>query len=85
MRVNLSFNEKNEKENQIVRFLETKLNATAYIKEMLYQLSTGNEISYNINNLKEKGNNYNSIDTIPSNNIEKEEYEQILGVESIPL
>ncbi|MCF0163173.1 MAG: hypothetical protein HUJ88_11440 [Fusobacterium necrophorum] len=86
MRVNLSFNEKNEKENRIIEFLETKLNATAYIKEMLYQMSFGNEISNNINNLSERGNNYNCINPIPPEDTEiKEEYEEILNIESVPL
>ena len=84
MRVNLSFNEKNEKENKIIEFLETKLNATAYIKEMLYQLSIGNDITNYINNLNERGHNNNSISSV-QHKVKEEEFEEILNLESVPL
>ena len=41
MRVNLSLNKNNSKDERIIKFLESKYNASAYIKEVLYQLSYG--------------------------------------------
>lgn len=36
MRVNLSLNKNNSKDERIIKFLESKYNASAYIKEVLY-------------------------------------------------
>ena len=37
MRLFFSLNPKKEKENDLINFLDSKLNAAAYIKEILYQ------------------------------------------------
>lgn len=41
MRINLSLNENNSKDKKIIDFLESRYNASAYIKEVLYQLASG--------------------------------------------
>ncbi|MGL5151791.1 MAG: hypothetical protein ACRC7N_14590 [Clostridium sp.] len=74
MRVNIYLNEKNLNDKKIIEFLETKYNSSAYIKELLFALSTGSGIEI----------------LTPGTNVkdevkEEEVYEKIIGLNDVDL
>lgn len=46
MRINLTLNDNNERDKTIIDFLNTRYSACSYIKELLYQVAKGNNISF---------------------------------------
>ena len=75
MRINLTFNDTNERDKTIIDFLNTRYSASAYIKELLYQVSKGNNIPINNNPA------INNKTTEKS----KEEYEELENLNDIDL
>lgn len=75
MRINVYLNEENEKDKKIIKYLESKYNSQAYIKEMLFSLA--NEVNL-IETKIEKYNDKDSIENI-------EVFEEIKGIDSIEL
>lgn len=80
MRLNIYLNEKNPKEKQVIDFLESKLNKSAFIKELLYQES--NKINF-IENVPYKEMNLKLVDTLKTPTKLEEEYEEILALDDI--
>lgn len=75
MRINLTFNDTNERDKTIIDFLNTRYSASAYIKELLYQVAKGNDIPINNNPAIT-----NKITEKP-----KEDFEEIAGLDDIDL
>ena len=46
MRVNLTLNDTNKRDKTIIDFLNSRYSASGYIKELLYQVAKGNNISH---------------------------------------
>ena len=81
MRVNLSLNENNFKDKEIIDFLESKYNSCAYIKEILYQLANDNdEVNILLSN-----RNKNFETTKQFKEEPEESFDEIIGVEGIEL
>ena len=81
MRVNLSLNENNSKDKKIIDFLESKYNACAYIKEILYQLANDNdEVNILLSNRNKKFETTKQFKEEP-----EESFDEIIGVEGIEL
>lgn len=77
MRVNLSLNKNNSKDERIIKFLESKYNESAYIKEVLYQLSYGGIQEFGVS----IGNRTDSSKEITG--VEEEVFDEIIGVDEI--
>lgn len=75
MRINVYLNEENEKDEKIIKYLESKYNSQAYIKEMLFSLAN------KVNLIETKIEKYNDKDSIE--NIEV--FEEIKGIDNIDL
>ncbi|MBS6600639.1 MAG: hypothetical protein KH333_06435 [Clostridium sp.] len=76
MRVNLTLNDTNKRDKTIIDFLNSRYSASGYIKELLYQVAKGNNISF-ISNLEST----NKIAKKPK----KEDFEEIEGLNDIDL
>ena len=76
MRVNLTLNDTNKRDKTIIDFLNSRYSASGYIKELLYQVAKGNNISF-ISNLEST----NKIAKKPT----KEDFEEIEGLNDIDL
>lgn len=76
MRVNLTLNDTNKRDKTIIDFLNSMYSASGYIKELLYQVAKGNNISF-ISNLEST----NKIAKKPK----KEDFEEIEGLNDIDL
>lgn len=76
MRVNLTLNDTNKRDKTIIDFLNSRYSASGYIKELLYQVAKGNNISF-ISNLEST----NKIAEKPK----KEDFEEIEGLNDIDL
>lgn len=75
MRINIYLNEDNKKDEKIIKYLESKYNPQAYIKEILFSLA--NEVEL-IETKIEKYNDKDSIENI-------EVFEEIKGIDNIDL
>ena len=73
-RVNFYLNPDNIKDNMIIQYLNQKYSATDYIKEILYSLANGTEITSIVSNIEFK----ESINR-------KEEYEEIEELDDIEI
>ncbi len=73
MRVNFTLNEDNIKDKAIIDFLESKYNATYYIKNLLYDMALGNSIPII------------PIQTTINQEQKQEEYEEIENLNDIDL
>lgn len=73
MRVNFTLNEDNIKDKAIIDFLESKYNATYYIKNLLYDMALGNSIPII------------PIQTTINQGQKQEEYEEIENLNDIDL
>ena len=76
MRVNLTLNDTNKRDKTIIDFLNSRYSESGYIKELLYQVAKGNNISF-ISNLEST----NKIAKKPK----KEDFEEIEGLNDIDL
>ena len=76
MRVNLTLNDTNKRDKTIIDFLNSRYSASGYIKELLYQVAKGNNISF-ISNLEST----NKLAKKPK----KEDFEEIEGLNDIDL
>ena len=76
MRVNLTLNDTNKRDKTIIDFLNSRYSASGYIKELLYQVAKGNNISF-ISNLEST----NKIAKKPK----KEDFEEMEGLNDIDL
>ena len=76
MRVNLTLNDTNKRDKTIIDFQNSRYSASGYIKELLYQVAKGNNISF-ISNLEST----NKIAKKPK----KEDFEEIEGLNDIDL
>lgn len=77
MRLNIYLNEKNSKEKLIIDFLDSKLNKSAFIKELLYEKAHKIKDLNNLDNYKKV--EHGKTETNVNNN----EYEEILSLEDI--
>lgn len=79
MRINLTLNDNNERDKTIIDFLNTRYSACSYIKELLYQVAKGNNISF--------FSNSEPIQQITVNQEQepKQEYEEIENLNDIDL
>lgn len=73
-RVNFYLNPDNIKDNIIIQYLNQKYSATDYIKETLFSLANGREVSRVVSNIEFK----ESVN-------EKEEYEEIEELDDIEI
>ena len=73
MRVNFTLNEDNIKDKAIIDFLESKYNATYYIKNLLYDMASGKSIPII------------PIQTTINQELKQEEYEEIENLNDIDL
>lgn len=80
MRISLSLNPKNDKDKKIIDFLESRYNSAGYIKEVLYQLALGNGFG-----AETKIINTTPIQIEEDPKEEIEDFEEIIGLENIPL
>lgn len=85
MRISVNLNENNEKDKVIIEFLEKKYSSVGFIKETMYTLAIGEDITPGVNIIKPKDLKHKEITKEVVLDEEVEEFEEIEDLDQIEL